>query len=60
MSNFSYLHSIDYNGFLMSSPFLNLFKQIADGVAIFEPFRRETEGLREFQDIVHRLQEIEH
>jgi hypothetical protein len=44
----------------MSSPFLDLLKQIAGGVVIFEPFRRDAEGLRTFQDTVHRLQEMEH
>jgi hypothetical protein len=43
----------------MSSPFLALLTQIAGGVVIFEPFRRDAEGMREFQDIVHRLQEME-
>jgi hypothetical protein len=43
----------------MSSPFLDLLKQIAGGVVIFEPFHRNVEGLRTFQDTVHRLQEME-
>lgn len=43
----------------MSSPFLDLLKQIADGVVIYEPFRRDAEGLRTFQDTVHRLREME-
>lgn len=43
----------------MSSHFIDLLKQIAGGVVIFEPFRRDAEGLREFQDTVHRLQEME-
>lgn len=43
----------------MSAPFLDLLKQIADGIVIFEPFRRDSEGMREFQDTVHRLQEME-
>jgi hypothetical protein len=43
----------------MTSPFLNLLKQIAGGVVIFEPFRRDAEGVRIFQDTVHRLQEME-
>jgi hypothetical protein len=43
----------------MSSPFLDLLKQSAGGVAIFEPFRRDTEGVRIFQDTVHRLQQME-
>ena len=41
----------------MSSPFLDLLKQIAGGVVIDEPFCRDKAGLREFQDTVHRLQE---
>jgi DNA-binding HxlR family transcriptional regulator len=43
----------------MSSPFLALLTQIAGGVVIFEPFRRDTQGLLEYQDLVHRLQEME-
>ena len=43
----------------MSSPFLDLLEQIADGVVIYEPFHRNPEGLREFQDTVHRLEEME-
>lgn len=43
----------------MSSPFLDLLKQIGGGVVIFEPFRRDTQGLQEFQDLVHRLREME-
>ncbi|HZS46990.1 MAG TPA: hypothetical protein VFC63_18085 [Blastocatellia bacterium] len=44
----------------MNSSFLELLKQVAGGVVIFEPFRRDSEGLREFQDKVARLQEMEH
>jgi hypothetical protein len=44
----------------MKSPFLDLLKQIADGVIIYEPFPRDAQGLREFQDTVYRLQEMEH
>ena len=43
----------------MSSPFLDLLKQIGDGVVIFEPFRRDAQGMREFEDTVHRLEEME-
>jgi hypothetical protein len=43
----------------MDSPFLDLLKQIADGVAIYEPFRRDAKGMAEFQDTVHRLREME-
>ena len=43
----------------MNLPFLDLLKQIAGGVVIYEPFRRDAEGLNEFQDTVHRLQEME-
>jgi len=43
----------------MNLPFLDLLKQIAGGVVIYEPFRRDSEGLNEFQDTVHRLQEME-
>ncbi len=43
----------------MTSPFLDLLKQIASGVIIHEPFRRTSRELTEFQDTVHRLQEME-
>lgn len=43
----------------MSSPFLDLLRQLADGVVIYEPFRRDTQGMAEFQDTVHRLREME-
>ena len=43
----------------MSSPFLDLLKQIADGVVIYEPFPRDAQGMTEFQDTVHRLREME-
>jgi hypothetical protein len=43
----------------MSTPFLDLLRQIASGVIIFEPFRRDTQGLLEYQDMVHRLREME-
>lgn len=41
------------------SPILELLKQVADGVVIYEPFRRDAQGMLEFQDMVHRLQEME-
>ena len=44
----------------MTKPFLDLLKQIANGVIIYEPFRRTALDLQEFQDTVHRLQEMEH
>jgi len=50
---------MSYNARVMSLPFLDLLKQIADGVVIYEPFRRDAEGISEFQDTVHRLQEME-
>jgi hypothetical protein len=43
----------------MRSPFLDLLKQIAEGVTIYEPFRRDAQGMAEFQDTVHRLREME-
>ena len=43
----------------MSSPFIDLLKLIAEGVIIYEPFRRDAEGLRTFQDTVNRLEEME-
>jgi hypothetical protein len=43
----------------MSSPFHDLLRQIASGVVIYEPFRRDTQGMLEFQDLVYRLQEME-
>jgi len=43
----------------MSSPILDLLKQIANGVVIYEPFRRDAQGMAEFQDTVHRLREME-
>lgn len=43
----------------MSSPYLDLLKLIADGVVIYEPFRRDAEGMRTFQDTVYRLREME-
>jgi hypothetical protein len=43
----------------MKSAFLDLLKQVADGVTIYKPFRRDTQGMAEFQDTVHRLREME-
>ena len=43
----------------MISPVLELLKKINEGVIIYEPFRRDAQGMQEFQDIVHRLQEME-
>ena len=43
----------------MTSKFLDLLKQIGGGVVIYEPFRRDPQGMLEFQDTVHRLQEME-
>ena len=43
----------------MKSAFLDLLKQIASGVVIFEPYPRTAEAMSEFQDIVHRLREME-
>jgi len=40
-------------------PFLSLLKQIADGVTIYEAFMRTPERLREFEDTVARLREME-
>ena len=59
LRDFNEICSVRYNVYLMTFPFLELLKRIADGVAIYEPFRRDAEGLREFQDTVHRLQEME-
>jgi hypothetical protein len=54
----SYLCS-GHNVYLMTPPFLDLLKRIADGIVIYEPFPRNAQGLREFQDTVHRLREME-
>jgi hypothetical protein len=50
---------IGYNGAAMSSPFLDLLKQISNGVIIYEPFPRDAQGMAEVQDTVHRLREME-
>ncbi len=39
----------------MATPFIDLLKQIASGVTIYEPFRRTERELKEFQDTVDRL-----
>ena len=59
LCDFMVILSMRYNGVSMSSPFLDLLKQISDGVVIYEPFRRDNQGLNEFQDTVHRLREME-
>lgn len=43
----------------MTSPFLDLLQQIASGICIFEPFRRTGREMMEFQDMAHRLLEME-
>ncbi len=43
----------------MTSPFLDLLKQIDEGIQIFEPFRRTSRELVEFQDTVARILEME-
>lgn len=43
----------------MESLFLDLLKQIDGGIQIFEPFRRTSRELVEFQDTVARLLEME-
>lgn len=42
----------------LQSPFLELLKQIDDGVTIYEAFNRTPERLREFADTVARLEEM--
>lgn len=42
----------------MTTPFLDLLRQIADGVVIHEPFRRTTNELRVFQHTVRQLREM--
>ncbi len=59
MRDFKPILSIGYNDHAMSSPFLDLLRQISDGVVIYEPFPRDAQGMTEFQDTVHRLQEME-
>lgn len=43
----------------VQSPFLDLLRQIESGVVIYEPFGSTAEKLREFDDTVARLQEME-
>lgn len=43
----------------MSSPFLDLLKSINEGITIYEPMRRTSQELTEFQDTVARLLEME-
>lgn len=43
----------------MKSSFLDLLKQIDEGIQIFEPFRRTSRELVEFQDTVARILEME-
>ena len=43
----------------MDTPFLDLLKQIASGVVIYEPFHRTAQDMQDFQDTVARLQEME-
>ncbi len=42
-----------------ASPLLDLLKQIDSGISIFEPFRRTSTEMVEFQETVRRLQELE-
>lgn len=44
---------------IMTSPFLDLLERIAEGVTIYEPYPRTSQALVEFQDLVHRLLEME-
>lgn len=43
----------------MTSPFLDLLERIAEGITIYEPYPRTSQALVEFQDLVHRLLEME-
>jgi hypothetical protein len=43
----------------MKSAVIDLLKQIASGVIIYEPFGRTPHDLQRFQDTVIRLQEME-
>ena len=42
----------------LHSPFLELLRQIDDGVTIYEAFNRTPDKLREFADTVARLEEM--
>ncbi len=44
---------------LMTSPLLELLKQIDEGICIFEPYRRTSRDMMEFQDTVARILEME-
>lgn len=44
---------------IMTSPFLYLLERIAEGVTIYEPYPRTSQAMVEFQDLVHRLLEME-
>lgn len=44
---------------IMTSPFLDLLERIAEGITIYEPYPRTSQALIEFQDLVHRLLEME-
>jgi hypothetical protein len=43
----------------MTTPLIDLLQQIASGITIYEPYPRTSQALVEFQDLVHRLQEME-
>lgn len=43
----------------MTSPFLDLLERIAEGVTIYEPYPSTSQAMVEFQDLVHRLLEME-
>ena len=43
----------------VQSPVLKLLRQIDAGVTIYEPYLRTPEKMREFDDTVARLQEME-
>ena len=42
MLDFIMILAFGHNGAAMNSPFLDLLKQISNGVVIDEPFRRDT------------------
>ena len=43
----------------MKSPFLDLLRSIDAGITIYEPVRRTSQALTEFQDLAARLLEME-
>lgn len=43
----------------MTSPFLDLLRGIDAGITIYEPARRTSQALTEFQDLAARLLEME-